>query len=257
MDATVFVADVHLTGKRDDREARFLAFLGSLAARAREEGGLHLVLCGDIFNFWYEPRGGRVHPGYAPALRALGEFTGAGGRLTVLNGNRDFDYGDSFRARTGGESAGDRLEITLAGRRVLALHGDTLVKRDLRYRAWRWLVRRRIVAFVFKLFPVAFALGIVRLCERMSERENVRKAEDIPPDASHPVLGASEAALAREFEAGFDVVIAGHFHGAEHRRVETPRGACDFFVLGAWSHERNPVVLECNDEDIEMKELPA
>ena len=60
-----------------------------------------------------------------------------------------------------------------------------------------------------------------------------------------------------KFEAGFDVVTVGHFHGAEHRRIETPRGARDFFVLGAWSHERDPVVLECAAGDIKLKELPA
>ncbi|MBI3981339.1 MAG: metallophosphoesterase [Gemmatimonadetes bacterium] len=96
-ETVVLLGDAHLGHARRESAARLHAFLDAVP-----RAGDHLVITGDLFDFWFEYRS--VIPRSAfPTLAALSGARARGVRLTLVGGNHDRWGGDFWRQEVGAE----------------------------------------------------------------------------------------------------------------------------------------------------------
>jgi UDP-2,3-diacylglucosamine pyrophosphatase LpxH len=114
---TVLLSDIHL-GSPDCHVERVVDLLAHLRCE-------HLILVGDIVDFWKLSRGGRWHADHLRVLTLiLDKLARHRTKVTYLRGNHD----DLLRHLSGvsvdGLSVQETLTLDMAGRRYLVLHGD-------------------------------------------------------------------------------------------------------------------------------------
>lgn len=115
----VILADAHLGAAPAADEDAMLRFFDTVP-----RPGDTLLLAGDIFDFWFSYR--RLIP--RRNFRVTAALTTLARRIpvTMIGGNHD-RWGDSFwRDDAGITFEPHRLQVTVGGRQVLAIHGDGL-----------------------------------------------------------------------------------------------------------------------------------
>ncbi|MBM4192319.1 MAG: UDP-2,3-diacylglucosamine diphosphatase [Gammaproteobacteria bacterium] len=216
----LFVSDLHLDSSTP---ATIEAFSRFLEGEARGATSLHIL--GDLFEIWIgdddpNPVCNRV----CVALRALSD---AGVAVYVMQGNRDFLYGEAFERRIGGTLISDPSVVTLVGERVLLTHGDLMCTGDTAYQELRTIVRDpRFRDRVLKLPMDARQIlaNATRAGSKVHTRATAATIMDVTPSA---VIAALEASGTRK-------MIHGHTHRpAEHRHI-TRDGNAERVVLSAW-----------------------
>lgn len=140
----MIVSDVHLRAADAPDARAFHRFL-----EAVPELGSHLVLNGDLFEFWFEYR--RVVPRFAfPTLAALDRLRATGVRLTVTGGNHDRWGGPFWREQLGARFHPEGTRLVLAGHPAFVAHGDGLTDGHPGARLLHWLTGRRLTRTVFR-----------------------------------------------------------------------------------------------------------
>ena len=219
MPAVVIVSDAHLgTSTPQEPFLRFLAAVPDL--------GGHLVVNGDLFDFWFEYR--TVIPRRAfPVLSALAALTRAGVRLTVTGGNHDRWGGRFWREELGAAFHPERARLVLAGWRCVVLHGDGMNETHRAARVLHALTRWPATAAAFRWLHPDVGL---RLVDAMSGRLARQTRHGHVLDRA----AAAQAAWARDFlarEPDVDVLVMGH----THRAVLEPGAPGRWYVNpGAW-----------------------
>jgi len=136
----IFVADSHFHLDPDPAEQQRLdRFLSLLELSRRAD---HLVLLGDIFEFWFDYPHFRLK-GYDRILNILDEVREAGTKIHFIGGNHDIWAAGYLHQRYGSSPTGDTEILTFGDRRVLLSHGDGLLKFDWAYNSFRAVVRTR------------------------------------------------------------------------------------------------------------------
>lgn len=220
----LFVSDTHFHIQRSPQEERRLELFIDLLDRYA--GVPHVVLLGDIFDFWFDyPH--FVMKGYDRLLAALDRLRAAGSQVHFVGGNHDVWAAPYLHRRLGCAEDGGPVDLELDGCRIRCKHGDGLLGRDLLYRSFRGLVRHRAGIWLGKsLHPeLLFALsawlsGNSRHCTRDEVAEIERKARRW---------------LARRQDAAWDHLIIGHVHHACTLAVAKKRLSC----LGGWLQHLN------------------
>ncbi len=136
----LFVADTHFHLRPDAAEQRRLERFLELCELAHRAG--HLVLLGDLFDFWFDYPHFRLR-GYEDVLQALDRVRTAGTRLHFVGGNHDIWAAPYMRERYGCEIRAPHSDLAAGGLRVRLCHGDGLFKLDWDYGAFRTVVRAR------------------------------------------------------------------------------------------------------------------
>lgn len=192
---TVFVADSHLKGLHDPCQASVVEFVDGLS-------GLDtLVILGDFFENW---------PGenvvalaqYQPVLRSLERLKHRGVKIVYVEGNHDYFMGGFFTQTLGAEVCPEVYEATIDGRRICAVHGDT-VSMTLLYRLWRGLLRSGLGRFIVRAMGPEFAWSLgIRLSNKSRSYSGRGSAVD------EAIRRFAETRLA----SGFDAVVSAHSH---------------------------------------------
>jgi UDP-2,3-diacylglucosamine hydrolase len=217
--AVVIVSDAHL-GLSTSRDA-FLRFLAAVP----DLGG-HLVVNGDLFDFWFEYR--TVIPRRAfQVVSALHGLTRAGIRLTVTGGNHDRWGGRFWRDELGAAFHPDGARLTLAGWRCAVLHGDGRNDTHAAARVMHTVTRWPVTAAAFRWVHPDLGLRLVdALSGRLARR--TRRGAVLERAA------AAQAAWARAFlthEPQVDLLVMGHTHRAVLEAVAPRRW---YLNPGAW-----------------------
>ena len=213
----VFLSDAHLGLPEDPHYRRMLAFLEGL------EGVSDLFLLGDVFAYWMGF--GRAPARYAPVVERLARLHEGGVRIHYVEGNHDMDVGRFFTRHLGADVHPERMEITLCGRRLLLMHGDTVDRNDRGYRFLRAFLRSLPMKALTRVLAPETVL-------KVADRYTLHKAGRVYA-ASH--LPALMEAYARErWEEGYDGVVMGHCHSPAFV-TETRDGREVFYCnLGDW-----------------------
>jgi UDP-2,3-diacylglucosamine hydrolase len=226
--AVVIVSDAHLgLSASPDDFLRFLARVPDL--------GSHLVVNGDLFDFWFEY--GTVIPRRAfRVLSALHGLTAAGIRLTVTGGNHDRWGGRFWRDELGAAFHPDGTRLELAGWRCAVLHGDGMNDTHAGARVMHRVTRWPATAAAFRWLHPDVGL---RLVDALSGRlgRATRRAAVLERAA------AAQAEWARDFldrEPDVDVLVMGHTHRPVLERVAPGRW---YVNPGAWCDGRCYAVL--------------
>lgn len=200
--AAVIVSDAHIGLASDNVVAAFHSFLRSVPDLAD-----HLVINGDLFEFWFEYRD--VIPKAAfPTLEALAQLRRAGVRLTLTGGNHDRWGGDFWRRELEAEFHAEEVELDLAGHRALVTHGDGVGDEQWCARALHAVVRHPITVGLFRWMHPDVGFALVR---RMSPLLAGR-ARDERVVRRYVKAQASYARRLLEERTELALLVMGHTH---------------------------------------------
>ncbi|MCK9995998.1 MAG: UDP-2,3-diacylglucosamine diphosphatase [Candidatus Krumholzibacteria bacterium] len=197
----IIVADSHFHLHPDQTERRrvdrFLELL-ELAARAD-----HLVLLGDIFDFWFDYPHFRLK-GYDTILQGLDRVRDSGTRIHFIGGNHDIWAAGFMHQRYDCSLTGETEIIRFGNRRLRFTHGDGLLKFDWAYSSFRTVVRTRAgIVLAKSLHPeILFAL---------STWLSGRSRSATRDEASKIVIRAHKWLENQDAET-WDLMVMGHFH---------------------------------------------
>jgi len=219
---TLFVSDLHLSHQRPDKLALFKNFLDSSANKADA-----LYILGDLFDdFWIGCDD--QHPPNPEVISALRDFTdNTNTSLFIMRGNRDFHLNNEFAKATGCTLIDDPTEITLADKKVLLMHGDTLCTDDIKYQKWRSFITHRFIKWIYFIMPFGLRKRIAR---------DVRSyAADAVQKKSPEITDVTEASVIETIKAfNVETLIHGHTHRQAIHEVDLDGTTAKRIVLGDW-----------------------
>lgn len=196
-----FVSDAHLgiepPGAVPNREAKLVLLLRSWVGKAS-----HVVVVGDLFEFWYEYRY-YVASSHMELYRALRELVESGVQVHLLQGNHDFAYG-CFFPKNLGVKVHKSLILEIQGKKVFFQHGDGVAKSDVGYRFWRKVLDFPLNRWLFRQLHPDWGMGLARFVGRNSRRYGENKKIRL-----EEYIEWGESVLVRE---KCDVCIHGHHH---------------------------------------------
>jgi UDP-2,3-diacylglucosamine hydrolase len=216
-DQAMVIADLHLDAFDSAACQAFGAWLRGLKET-------QLFVLGDLFDAWLGP----AHESAAGALlvmEAFAEFTGEGGDVHLLRGNRDFLLGSSFEAASGCRVHPEGLVVVeRSGFRWLFLHGDELCTRDLPYQRLRRLTHS---AFVQRFGPHVPLFISKRVAARLR-----RHSTQVVPKKPAAELAIQEPAAAQHAaRSNCAGLVCGHVHRALDSVLE---GGVRWLILDAF-----------------------
>ena len=219
----VFVGDVHLD--RDDVDlSAFLAYL-----RGMPLGVGRVVLMGDLFNLWIgAPELEQEH--HRAVIACLKELRSRGTEVHYLEGNRDYRIARANRG-VAFDVVGDAgLREDWGGRRIWAVHGDLVNRKDLQYRAWRRASRSTAAWWLYSAIPRARRFAIAESVEKKMRATNAQMKQEFPE-------ALVKDYASRHLQTAGSVMVLGHFHVERELRAG-PADEGRIFVLPEWKGSR-------------------
>lgn len=221
---SILIADLHLSATTPALNQGFVALMQSPIIQNAER----LYILGDFVEFWI----GDDMPltGMEAVFAALGDIgSKAAPRVFFQHGNRDFLVGAEFAKQYQLTLLGDYERLDLYGRTVLLCHGDTLCSDDVKYQAFRQMVRDPKWQQQAMQLPIAERI-------KMAEQIRSQTSQDMR-SKSDEIMDVNEATVLATF-AQFDVshIIHGHTHrpAVHHYPPNLTR-----IVLSDWNHANN------------------
>ena len=219
METAVFVSDLHLGAlypKANPKRAElFVEFLNSWTGQAG-----HLVILGDLFEFWMEYRH-YIPKGYFDVLAAIRDLQRRGTEIHYLCGNHDFNLGNFFSESLGITVHDGPLELTLQGKRVLLLHGDGLDPTDISYRLMRAVLRHPLSNRLYRLLHPDLGMALALRVGKLSRDRHGNVPRHLPK---------YEAAARKMLQQGHDILVHGHVHAGFVKNL--PEGT--YVNTGEW-----------------------
>ena len=226
-------SDQHLQESEPATAAYFFEWLRTeFGAIQPSVSAAHLVLLGDLFEFWVGDDA--MAAGEAPMAlelaNVLSEIRQQHPHLQVhlVPGNRDFLMGANLAARLGAEPIVDAIRVHRAnGQRILMLHGDELCTDDAQYQAFRRQVRSPQWQAHFLEMPLDQRLETARQyrAQSMARQAGTQGTEfisDVNPQACDEALNAH----------GCDLLLHGHTHRPGVYQLPSGR---ERWVLSDWA----------------------
>lgn len=230
----LFVSDLHLSYQRPDKLALFKAFLAEPARKAEA-----LYILGDLFeDFWIGVDDTlSPNPEIMNALRDFSNQTNT--QLFIMCGNRDFHLNEEFAKETGCTLINDPTEITLAGKKVLLMHGDTLCTDDVKYQKWRCFITHPFIKWFYSIMPYSLRKKIAR---------NVRSytADAVQKKPAEIIDVTQETVLKTIKDFNVETLIHGHTHRQAIHDINTEEVNAKRIVLGDW-YEDDCVLIHDGD----------
>ncbi|WP_250462403.1 UDP-2,3-diacylglucosamine diphosphatase [Microbulbifer litoralis] len=214
------ISDLHLDENRPEITRAFFDFLRGPAAGAEA-----LYILGDFFEVWIGDDDD------APLAREVADelrrYSGSGVELYLMHGNRDFLLGQDFAHRAGAVLLPDPSLVTLAGQKVLLMHGDSLCTLDEEYMVFRQQARDPDWQEALLAKPLDERRQIAAQIRAVSKSMNSRKAEDI--------MDVTPAEVEKAMRAhGVHTLIHGHTHRPDRHQFSLDGTAAERIVLGDW-----------------------
>ena len=223
----IFIADAHLLDPEAGNYQRLMAFL------QQQRGTIsHLVMLGDIFEFWLGYRHSVFAP-FVPLLEELRRQRASGTKLIFVEGNHDFHLGPYFSETLDCQILPDGGTLDLGDRRVFIAHGDLVNPNDRGYRLLRRALRCRLCRLLLPLVPPDWAWQVARWASRLSSNSKKHTCRWLPEEA---LLNFAR----QRFAEGYDAVLTGHFHIPLYRQVDGKVLIC----LGDWIEQDSYAIYE-------------
>lgn len=139
----IVVADAHLGQVPPATEAAFHAFLEQVP-----QPGDHLLINGDLFDFWFEYRAVIPRKHFASVAK-LQEVRARGIPITFVGGNHDRWGGDFLRKDLGIAYYAGEAELDLGERRAFVAHGDGLTEQHWSAKLMHRVTRHPLTIWIF------------------------------------------------------------------------------------------------------------
>jgi len=215
----IFLADAHLVNPQDSAYQHLLEFLRSQRGQVR-----HLILLGDIFEFWVGYRH-CVFTAYLPLLQLLQQLHSDGTKIIMVEGNHDFHVGPFFSDNLKSTIFCNDGCINLDGKRVYLTHGDTLAA-TRSYLLLRRFFRSSFAQLLIRLLPTDTTWKIAEVLGNASKRKRRNTAQQLYRLPSQAIIAQAQQQLSQ----GSDAFICGHFHQAWQQSIDNK----PLLVVGNW-----------------------
>lgn len=227
--STLFISDLHLDAARPHATDLFAAFVDGPA-----RGAEALYILGDLFEAWVgdddpSPVGATV----ATHLQAL---AASGVPVFFMHGNRDFLVGEAYARRAGMTLLQDPAQLTLHGRGLALMHGDTLCTDDTDYQAFRAQTRDPGWQSRFLAQPLDARLAFAQAARSASAQ---RQGALRDAGTMEAITDVAPVAVAEAFaRTGAAVLVHGHTHrpGIHHDGGRTRVVLGDWYAQGSVLH---------------------
>jgi UDP-2,3-diacylglucosamine hydrolase len=196
------VADAHLGQVPAAVGTAFHAFLDQVPTP-----GDHLVLTGDLFDFWFEYNTVIPRKHFATVAK-LQSVRARGIPITFVGGNHDRWGGSFFRQDLGIEFFGGEAELELGGRRAFVVHGDGLTEQHWTGTLMHRFTRHPATVAVFRVLHPTIGFWIADLFSR-------HLADNTKDRAVLDRAAAAQQRWAAEFlgkRPDIELVIMAHTH---------------------------------------------
>jgi len=214
-------SDVHLRPDRPDRAGR----LSEWVRDRRPED--HLIIAGDLCDFWTASRVPRGEIMRCRGLRALADFRERGGGLQIMTGNHDLWMSEFYERALGAGILVEPAELRIHGVGIHLVHGHLLGAR----KRWKGWMESREFHRAFGLAPGPIA-GVL---DHVLEWKNLRSLGD--DEERHLKVFRNYADGLR---GRCDLVVLGHVHRAFDDGRSDPR----LIVLGGWQRRSSYLQID-------------
>lgn len=229
--STLFISDLHLTGKRQQVIDLFLDFLRRDAVEADA-----LYILGDFFEYWIGDEA--IHrPDHEPVIEGLRELRATGTPVYVMRGNRDFLMDNDFENASGCDLVADPMVIDLYGQKALITHGDYLCTDDVVYQEFREMVRQRKWQKEFLNKSVEERDAIAQKYRTISKEISQTKEPEIMDINQHTLVDEMK-------KYGVDLVIHGHTHRPAVHEFRIDGTDAKRIVLGDWYDQGSMLIAD-------------
>jgi UDP-2,3-diacylglucosamine hydrolase len=238
----IVVADAHLGQVPPAVGTAFLAFLDEVP-----QPGDHLVLTGDLFDFWFEYQSVIPRKHFATVAK-LQEVRARGVPITFVGGNHDRWGGSFFTRDLGIEFFGGEAELNLNGRRAFIVHGDGLTEQHWSGALMHRVLRHPITVAVFRVLHPTIGFWIADLFSR-------HLADNTKDRAVLDRAAAAQRTWAADFLKGHpdvQLVIMAHTHRPVVDRLPDGRA---YLNPGAFLDGGRYAVV--TSDDVELKQFTA
>ena len=231
----LFISDLHL----DDPNSPRFGALRNLLRDAIEER-LEVFILGDLTEVWV---GDDDDSSFAESLKSLLRECTNTIPIYLMNGNRDFLYGDRFEYETGVKLISDPYVLSSGAHTVLLAHGDAYCTKDVEYQKMRSILRSPEGIKSLLEQTLEQRRDLAKRLRQQSIASNELKAENI-------MDVTTEAIDAEMRSKSCEILIHGHTHRpAVHREDWGVR-----YVLGNW--ERCGWFLKMTEQEFDLKCFP-
>jgi len=237
----IVVADAHLGQVPPAVGTAFHAFLDEVP-----QPGDHLVLGGDLFDFWFEYQSVIPRKHFATVAK-LQEVRARGVPITFVGGNHDRWGGTFFTRDLGIEFFGGIAELDLNGRRAFVTHGDGLTEQHWSGALMHRVLRHPITVAVFRILHPTIGFWIADLFSRhLADNTKDRSVLDRAavaqrkwaadflgrrPDVGIVILAHTHRAVVDQLPDGRAYLNPGAFlDGGKYAVIEGPRIELKAFV---------------------------
>lgn len=221
MSTHLLISDLHLDAERPEHLAALKVLLTRHAGKV---DSLHVL--GDLFETWIGDDDDNAFN--LEAIAAFRDFSRSGSQLFFMHGNRDFLLGEQFCHATGGRLLEEGTVATLAGQRVLLMHGDSLCTLDEKYQQFRAMVRAPAWQADMLAKPLEQRRLMAQMLRMQSRQNNANKADNIMDVTPAEVVRVMQA-------AGVSELIHGHTHRPAVHDVTLGDHTGHRWVLGDWN----------------------
>ena len=196
------LGDAHLGAQSPEKEAqkhsRFVSFLAALRGQTDSQ----LVICGDLFDFWFEYRHA-VARSHFRALVQLANLIDSGVPVDYLAGNHDFWLGSFLQDEVEITVHPERLELLQGGKHILLMHGDGVMPKDHLYRLMKKVLRHPLSITGYRLLHPDWGIPFAHLFSHWSREA---KRADYSNDEDYRAFACGK------IDEGYDLVVLGHSH---------------------------------------------
>jgi UDP-2,3-diacylglucosamine hydrolase len=196
------ISDAHMGAQSAGVEEKKLELMISFLNSLREQP-CRLVICGDLFDFWFEYRHA-VPRRHFQLLAQLNRLVHSGIDIDYLAGNHDFWLGSFMEQQVGMHLHPEDLELMQSGKKIYFRHGDGLLKKDSGYRALKKVLRHPVCIFLYRLVHPDVGVPLALYFSQLSR--NADKPACFKTDAEY------RAYAFQKIEQGYDIVVLGHSH---------------------------------------------
>lgn len=218
--AQYFISDLHLEEEKPALTRFFFDFLQLISPTAES-----LYILGDFFEVWIGDD--EQTPLQRDVANRLHRLSDNGASIFLMHGNRDFLIGTSYAEQCGAELIHEPYPITLAGRKALLMHGDSLCTDDQQYMKFRQMTRDSAWQQQVLKRPLPDRKVMARQLRQMSEAKNQGKSMEI--------MDVAQATVENLFiKEDIDLLVHGHTHRPAVHKLTVRSQSVQRIVLGDW-----------------------
>jgi UDP-2,3-diacylglucosamine hydrolase len=214
-----FIADLHLSGSNAVMNNSFIGWLEGLDPEVDR-----VYILGDFFDAWSNLE---IEKAWCQTIIAALRAASSRVAIYFMLGNHDFLLDQSFAKQANVTLLeADDVLVDVGDKKIIILHGDTLVADDLWYQIFRQIIRSKLVRLVYSLIPVSWKQGLIKKIRFKSSQVNEKKG------FATLDLNVVKQLAAKYPEAS--MLVCGHFHQAKTLRLTVEQGELKVEVLAAW-----------------------